>query len=87
MFFFLRESVRYLGHIVSKDGTEADPDKTTKVKQWPVPKTVKEVQQFLGFANYYRRFIKGFAEIANHFICSQNVSPLHSSGPSNVSCH
>ena len=62
--FLLREQVRYLGHIVSKNGIEADPEKTTKVKNWPPPLNVREVQQFLGFANYYRRFIKNFAEIA-----------------------
>ncbi|KAL5481228.1 hypothetical protein EMCRGX_G021353 [Ephydatia muelleri] len=53
-----------MGHIVSKNGIEADPEKTTKVKHWSLPRNVKEVQQFLGFANYYRRFIKCFAKIA-----------------------
>ena len=62
--FFLREQVRYLGHIVSKNGIESDPEKTTKVKHWSLPRNVKEVQHFLGFANYYQRFIKSFAEIA-----------------------
>ena len=62
--FFLREQVRYLGHIVSKNGIESYPEKTTKVKHWSLPRNVKEVQQFLGFANYYQRFIKSFAEIA-----------------------
>ncbi|KAL5479422.1 hypothetical protein EMCRGX_G022942 [Ephydatia muelleri] len=62
--FFLRERVQYLGHIVSKDGIEADPDKLRKVQCWPTPQNVREVQQFLGLANYYRRFIRNFAEVA-----------------------
>eukprot|EP00731_Ephydatia_muelleri_P031170 Em0022g684a len=48
------EEVRYLGHIVSKDGIAADPEKTAKVQHWPIPASTKEVQQFLGLANYYR---------------------------------
>lgn len=60
---------------MSKQGIEADPEKTSKVKHWPLPRTVKEVQQFLGFANYYRRFIKGFAEIAKplHKLTERNT--------------
>ncbi|KAL5475730.1 hypothetical protein EMCRGX_G025580 [Ephydatia muelleri] len=61
---FLKEKVKYLGHIVSKEGIAADPEKTATVKAWPTPTSTKEVQQFLGLANYYRRFIKDFAQIA-----------------------
>ena len=43
---------------------QADPAKIEAVRNWPVPKTVKEVRQFLGFTGYYRRFVKGFAAIA-----------------------
>ena len=59
-----QEKVCYLGHIVSSKGVATDPSKTKKVADWPVPTTPKEVQQFLGFANYYRRFVKDFATIA-----------------------
>ena len=41
-----------------------DPKKIQAVAEWPVPKNVKEVQRFLGFANYYRRFIEGFGGLA-----------------------
>eukprot|EP00731_Ephydatia_muelleri_P006479 Em0003g727a len=46
------------------DGIEADPDKLRKVQCWPTPQNVREVQQFLGLANYSRRFIRNFAEVA-----------------------
>ena len=61
--FFKRE-ISYLGHIVSKDGIKTDNNKTEAVRTWPIPKSVKEVRQFLGFTGYYRRFIEGYAAIA-----------------------
>ena len=61
---FLQKRVLYLGHIVSDQGITPDPAKTAKVTSWPIPKCVTELQAFLGLANYYRHFVKGFAEIA-----------------------
>ena len=61
---FLRRKVRYLGHIVSKEGVAADAEKVKKVSSWPAPTTTRDVQQFLGFAGYYRRFVQNFAQIA-----------------------
>ena len=61
---FLKSEVCYLGHIISRNGVAADPQKIEKVANWPAPTMTREIQQFLGFASYYRRFIKKFAEIA-----------------------
>ena len=61
---FLQHEVNFLGHIVSSNGVLPDPSKTSKIKDWPIPQSLKEVQQFLGLVNYYRRFIKNFATIA-----------------------
>ena len=61
---FLQEEVLYLGHLVSREGISTDPSKIDKVVNWPEPVSTKEVQQFLGFANYYRRFIQDFSQIA-----------------------
>ena len=59
-----QRSIKYLGHIVSSEGIATDPDKIAAVQQWPVPKSVKELQSFLGFVGYYRKFIKNFSKIA-----------------------
>lgn len=61
---FLQEKVKYLGHIVSKNGVETDPDKTSAVRDWPVPRSIKELQKFLGFIGFYRRFIQSFSQMA-----------------------
>ena len=61
---FLKRKVSYLGHILSKDGLSPDPKKIEAVKNFPVPKNIKNIRQFLGLAGYYRRFIKDFAKIA-----------------------
>ena len=61
---FGRETVKFLGHVISSAGIATDPEKIAKVAQWPVPFNKQELQQFLGFINYYRRFIQDCASIA-----------------------
>jgi hypothetical protein len=61
---FWVEEVEFLGMIIGKNGIRMSPDKVDAVLKWPVPRKVREVQQFLGLANYYRRFIQAFASIA-----------------------
>ncbi|XP_069840942.1 uncharacterized protein [Dendropsophus ebraccatus] len=60
----LKPQVNYLGHVVSAEGIQPDPEKISAVEHWDTPKTVKEVRSFLGFAGYYRRFIPHFAQVA-----------------------
>ena len=61
---FTRSEVRYLGHVVSRGGIQADPEKTQVMVSHPVPNDIKELRQFLGLTNYYRRFIKDYSKIA-----------------------
>ena len=61
---FERESVEYLGLVISHNRVAMDPAKVSAVVDWPSPRTRKEVQSFLGFANFYRRFIEGFSHVA-----------------------
>lgn len=61
---FCQEKVKYVGNIVSANEIETDPEKCDKVVNWLTPRTPEEVRQFLGFAGYYRCFVKGFSKIA-----------------------
>ena len=65
---FFQKQVAFLGHIVSACGIATDPAKTEVIAKWPTPQSRKEVQQFLGLANYYRRFIKNFGLLPSLFI-------------------
>ncbi|KAL6362465.1 hypothetical protein LRP88_03747 [Fusarium phalaenopsidis] len=61
---FHAPEVEFLGHIISHNEIRMDPKKVSAVKEWEEPTNVKEVQAFLGFANYYRKFLKAFGRIA-----------------------
>lgn len=61
---FTMKEVHYLGVIVSQEGVRVDPDKVTKADDWATPHTVKAVQEFLGFVNFYCRFIDEFSKCA-----------------------
>ncbi|RAL60857.1 hypothetical protein DID88_010182 [Monilinia fructigena] len=56
-------STRYLGLIITTNGIQMDPEKVTAIMSWEQPLSVKDLQRFLGFANFYRRFIKDFSKI------------------------
>lgn len=61
---FAMQKIEFLGHIVSQEGIAPDPAKLEAVANFPPPADVKQIQQFLGLAGYYRRFIKNFSAIA-----------------------
>ncbi len=70
-----QSSVDFLGFIVSRDGIKCDPKKIECIKNWKVCESVKEVRQFVGFTQYYRRFIKHFSHICKplHDLTKKNV--------------
>ncbi|CAI7917924.1 unnamed protein product [Closterium sp. NIES-54] len=61
---FALKKVQFLGHMVSAQGVHVDPKKIEAVRTWKTPESVKELQQFLGFANYYNWFVPQYAKIA-----------------------
>lgn len=60
---FESQEVEYLGYIIKPGRMEMDPVKVAGIAQWPTPTKLKEVQQFLGFANFYRQFVEHYAEV------------------------
>jgi len=58
-----KTEVKYLGLIIGADGIKMDPSKVETVKAWPPPENLRDVRLFLGFANFYRRFIKGHSKV------------------------
>jgi hypothetical protein len=61
---FWLDSVKFLGHTISKDGISVDPSKVQEVMDWKPPKSVHQIRSFLGLAGYYRWFILDFSRIA-----------------------
>jgi hypothetical protein len=57
-----------LGFIISIDGIEVDPEKISVVKNWKPPIIIKNIQSFLGFCNFYRRFIRNYGIIAKPMV-------------------
>ncbi len=60
---FHKESVSYLGLIISEDGVSIDSKKVEAITKWSAAENHQKVRAFLGFANFYRRFIKGYSNI------------------------
>ena len=59
------KKVLYLGHVLSDEGVQMDPNKITKMKDFPRPHSQKSLRQFLGLVGFYRRYIDGYSHITN----------------------
>ena len=71
----LQRRVGFLGYVVSQAGIATNPEKIKSVETWPTPTSLKEVRSFLELCSYYRRFARGFSEIASplHRLAGKNV--------------
>ena len=65
---FMKSEIKYLGRVVSAEGIKPDPKAVAKLRDWNIPRNKTELQNFLGFANYYLEFILWHAKL---------VAPLH----------
>ena len=74
--YFAQKSVSFLGHRVSAEGIIPDPERTTTLRNYPVPKDETTLRSFLGFTSFYRRHIKNYAKIARplYHLLSKDVS-------------
>ena len=61
---FAKPQLKFLGHIVGADGVKVDPAKISALMDWPTPASVTDVRQFMGLANYFRKFVVGMSSIA-----------------------
>lgn len=64
----IQKEVIFLGHVVSGEGVKRSHVNVAKIVDWPVPKTAKQVKQFVAMGSYYRRCIKGFASIVKPMV-------------------
>ena len=62
---FYQNTIHYLGHIISANGIAVDLEKIKAIRGWSAPRNVTDVKSFMGLVGYYRRFIKGFSNIAS----------------------
>jgi hypothetical protein len=60
---FSTERVEFLGFIITIEGVVMEPSRVDTICDWPIPTTYREVQVFLGFANFYWRFVKDYSKI------------------------
>jgi len=66
---FHSDSIEYLGYVLSPSGLTMSDAKVKTIQEWPEPKNIKDIQSFLGFANFYRRFIFNYSDIVIPLTC------------------
>jgi len=66
---FNKPELHFLGHVIEKEGVAVDPAKVAVISKWPVPKSLKELQAFLGLVNYFRKFMEHFGLVVAPLTC------------------
>jgi len=61
---FHQDKIKFLGFIIGAEGLQMDESKVQVIRDWPTPRQIKDIQSFLEFANFYRRFIRGYSELS-----------------------
>ena len=75
---FFRKEVEFLGHVITAEGLKPNPAHTAAVTNFPEPRDIKGIRQFVGLASYYRRFISNFAKIAHPLhALTRKGAPFH----------
>ncbi len=82
---FHQEEVWFLGFVVSSQGIKMEEERIGAVKAWEEPRSIRDIQVFLGFANFYRRFIKGLSKIAAPLTSKLKTTAASSEGPQKAS--
>ena len=77
-YHFHKDEVRFLGYVVLAQGAQIEEERIKAVKNWPEPRSVRDIQVFIGFAKFYRCFIQSFSRIAAPF------TPMLKNSPSTV---
>jgi len=78
---FAQPQVQYLGFVLSEGGVTASPDKVKAVREYPTPKNVKDVREFLGLTSFYRRLLPSFAKLAKSLTILNRKNQVFSWGP------
>lgn len=73
---FHATTVSFLGYIISAGQVNMDPQKLTAVRDWPAPENRKQLQRFLGFANFYRRFIRNYSRVVAPLTCLTSTNRI-----------
>jgi len=76
---FNRPELNFLGHVVGRSGVAVDPAKIAVIERWPLPKTLKELQAFLGLGNYFRKFVCRFSTVVAPLtaLCSKDAAAAY----------
>jgi len=75
-YVFYQDRIEFLGFVLGADGLRIDESKIQTIQKWPTSRRIKDIQSFLGFANFYKRFINNYAEVTSLLTCLTRKNEL-----------